>query len=604
MFKFKRGRGREIIETNDYNMKISGEYTRREGSRDDRGFYRAYRISNKKFKSFGIILIIPLVLLTLRYGYICIFKGHSFKAICNSQYTYVENLEDIPYKIFDSNGEDFYQRIKKYTLVIDPIAYIKFNTDFEAKSIKTLKYILRNYKKEYLLPDEIQEGIDRKIYYVVDEETYNKLKEIENINYIKGVYIYESSNIGRKNNWDIVNLLTNPLDSRDGTKKSKDSLEGIIADKTKNNIIPKVSYEKDVTGRLMEPTYIEGENNINVKLTLDNELQNAIHEILQDEKYEQYDEVAVTLMEANTGKIRAMTQRDYSMPNVNIGAASNHGYFPGSIFKILLHEIGMETGVTWPNKIYERDKTIKEFNNKDKLTVREALIWSSNDIFYQIGEDIGFDNIYKIAKQHGMLEPVLGMHNEESGNFEVDKSNITRDQVRHSAIGQKIRITPLHALSIPTTVINGGKHVTPQIIESFVDNDKEDVEPYEIKEERIIKKSTASSLKENMIDIVNSSIGTAKNANVDGFTVGGKTGTSEYFEVDNEGNRVKHCDGWFSGFFTYKKIEYSMVVFVKDINCNSDYPEEGGTTAAPVFNRILKVIEEKNCLSLKNNLAP
>lgn len=563
---------------------------------DNREFYKPYRVEYKKLRNASMILIIPFLGLGFRYAYLGVIKADTLATIGNGQYVYKENLEDIPYRVYDCNDKNFYESIKKYSIVIDPIAYKKFNTDMEAEAIKTLKYILRNYNKDYLLPDEINKTLNDKITYDIDLETYNKIKEMNNLNFIKGVYIYESTNTDKKNNWDIVNLLTNPLDNKDGSKKPKDTLEAMIADKTKDNIISKIVYEKDVTGKLMEPKYIEGEHNVNLKLTLDKNLQDSIHDMLQDEMYEKYDEVGVVLMEADTGKIRALTQRNYNLPNVNIGATSNHGYFPGSIFKVLVHEMGMEKGITWPTKVYKRNKNIKEFNNKDQLTVREALIWSSNDIFYQIGEEVGFDNIKKIAKQHGMMEKVLGLYHEQAGNFEVDENNLTTDQVRHSAIGQKIRITPLEALSIPSTVINDGYYVKPQIIDSFVDNEGKEIEGYEVEKERIIKKSTASSLKENMKDIVNSATGTGNNAKFDGFDVGGKTGTTEYFEINDKGEREKHCDGWFTGFFNYNDKNYVMVVFVQDIKWDTEYPEEGGTTAAPVFHKVLDLMKENKYL--------
>jgi len=85
-----------------------------------------------------------------------------------------------------------------------------------------------------------------------------------------------------------------------------------------------------------------------------------------------------------------------------------------------------------------------------------------------------------------------------------------------------------------------------------------------------------------MVDVVNN--GTGKQAYIKGMSIGGKTGTSEYYEKDK-----KYSDGWFVGFFDLEGKSYSMVVFVKNIDV---VKEAGGNTAAPIFKEIINAIKK------------
>jgi cell division protein FtsI/penicillin-binding protein 2 len=82
--------------------------------------------------------------------------------------------------------------------------------------------------------------------------------------------------------------------------------------------------------------------------------------------------------------------------------------------------------------------------------------------------------------------------------------------------------------------------------------------------------------------------GTGEKAYIEGMDVGGKTGTTEYFDKGEECS-----DGWFVGFFNLNGKNYSMVVFVPKIPINIDgkNDEEGGTTAAPIFKEIVESLK-------------
>ncbi|KYH35952.1 stage V sporulation protein D [Clostridium tepidiprofundi DSM 19306] len=548
-------------------------------------FYKD-KLSKKRIVSIGILLSIIFFALILRYSYICMYRGDKLAAMAQSQYCYEENIENLNYRVFDTNGKELIEHYFKYYAVIDPMFYLKYNSNKNADEIKDIKRALIKCNADYKLPDEINNVcIKNKIYYEIDENTYKKIINISGLERIKGFYVYRNSIAKSDKAWNIINMLTRKFDSRTGKPKKQYCLEMYIEDKVAKNKFTEIKIMNDIYNDKYNNKIVMPSDNINVKLTLDKNIQDSIKRIISNKKYDKYEEISVVLMEAKTGKIKALTQRDDSKPNLNLGVASNHGYFPGSIFKVIVEEAGLDLGIISKHDVYEYTDAKSRSSEKKNMTVEKAFITSSNDVFYQIGEEVGFDNIYRYAYKQGLLNTVLNLYDEQNGNFEVIENNITVDQVRQAAIGQKIRITPVEALSIPSTVVNNGIYVRPYIIEGFVDSNNNYIEKEHSIKRRVMKKSTAKILKEQMQQVVNSHFGTGRNAKISGINMGGKTGTTEYYEIDDHNKRQKYSDGWFVGFFEHNKKIYSMVVLVRKININT---EEASNTAVPIFKEIVE----------------
>ena len=195
--------------------------------------------------------------------------------------------------------------------------------------------------------------------------------------------------------------------------------------------------------------------------------------------------------------------------------------------------------------------------------------------------------MYDYAEKQGLLHKVLNLQQEGIGDFGVDISSGDPGEKSHTAIGQKTRITPLEAISIPNTVINNGIYVQPSIIDAYVDDNNKMLEEFTPKIARVLKEQTAKTVKSHMIDVVNKGTGTM--AYIEGMNIGGKTGTTEYFVKGKE-----YSDGWFVGFFNLKKKNYSVVVFVENIELSKIEglnSQGGGDTAAPIFKEVVNSLK-------------
>jgi cell division protein FtsI/penicillin-binding protein 2 len=547
------------------------------------------QIKSRLYKLLALFIAV-LLMLNMRTAYITLVQGDELAVITEKQYKYNENISNIKYFVQDSKGRELLGYITKYYFVIDVNTYLKNNMDTDLSKIKAITYILRGYKTDYDL-DKIQNvKTNQKLYYTIDEDSYNKLSLIKGV---KGVYTYKAKEVDRSNSWLYANMLTNPMTS-DNKLKAEGSIERLVYEKTKNNEFPKISFEKELTGEVKEGKEELAANNINLKLTTDKSIEDLIKEVISKDKYKAYDQIGVVLSEPSTGKIKAMVQRDDWKPNIILGAATENGYEPGSIFKTITQEAAMDYMNIPVDQVYDCNEGKKNYGY---INMEEAYTVSCNEYFQKLGSKIKFINILPFAKNQGVFDKVLNF----DGNGEV-KGDFSEDKYAdvNLAIGQSMRITPIQALGIVNTVINEGSYVKPYLIDSFINNEGKVVEKCSTVKRKVFKSNTARVLKNQMIKVVEDSKGTGKYARINGVQIGGKTGTTERVVTVKNKNAVtgleetvseKHSDGWFIGFAKINNTYYTATVFVKDIKVQG---EDAGVTAAPIFKEIIeKLIGEK-----------
>lgn len=533
----------------------------------------------------NILFSIFIIIFGFLYWRIVKFQyinSNELSVMADSQYSYREDITDARFSLFDYKGKQLLDFNKKYYAAISPEIFSRDNLDKNSDEILTLMYVLRNYNSDYDLSKLGALNSSQKLYYEIDEDTYNKLKELKGV---KGLYTYTYSSTNKEGVWKIENMLVNPRRTDNNSLKSSDSLEMQIYNKTKENKKPQIVFNRDVNGNITDEKTELPQNNINLRLTVDKNIEEKVKEILNSDKNKDYSQIGVVMMEADTGKIRALVQKDDSKPNVNLGVATNNGFFAGSIFKIIVEEAGLDRkSISVVDNFTCRGLYEKANEGKHgTLTSEQALIVSCNDIFAQIGNKVGFNNFYDNAKSQGLLEKVLGLDSEKNGNFEVKDPKSSDGSLGIASIGQSIRITPIEAVSIANTVVNNGVYVKPYIVDAYVDDNNKDIEVLNTEQHQAIEKNTANIMKNQMIKVVRQ--GTAQAAFLSNIEVGGKTGSTQRIEISTQsGKAEEHSDGWFTGFFKFQGKYYSMVVFIQDIDKNKD---SGGSTAAPIFKDIV-----------------
>lgn len=531
-----------------------------------------------------LFFLISLGFLNLRLYNLQYKDRERYNVMANMQHSYVETTRDLNYKLLDCNGDNLLKYKEEYKAVIIPKVFIKQNEEENYKEYLKIIEELELYNEGY---NNLDITSNAKHYFTIDLPTYEKIKDIKNI---KGFYTFKNLKVDRSEAWSLENMITTTKNISSGKEKSLGSLEMTIRNKLKNNKNYTIEFEKDVDNNILNIEENIPKNNLNVKLTLDRNIQEDIKELLKS-KYGDYEQIGVILMESNSGNIKAMVQKNDTLPNINIGAETLNGFFPGSIYKTLVMETILEKDNDNVNKSFSC-KGLYEDNNKGinhgSLNINDAFVVSCNHIFSQLGIESGFQSILSLSKSQGLLDKVLNLDREQSGKFEVEEPKMENGSLGLTAIGQNMRITPIEAISIANTVINEGIYIKPNIISAYVDNANKVVEKTEYKGERCISKETALNVKKAMNGVVNK--GTAREAYLEDIDIGGKTGSTERLEIVKDRNgrskRIKYSDGWFIGFFNKEDKYYSMVVFVKNINKDS---ESGGNTAAPIFKDVVKI---------------
>lgn len=533
-----------------------------------------YKISNTRICIGGICFCLILIALSIRLYFLMIYPTILVQGeLENHQVEYVSQSN---MKIFDCSGIDMMKYNKKYVVVIDTKPFKLNNYEETLEDLLALNFIMKSEDKKFNFTDIMTKT--GKIYYKVTDETYNKINSLDNI---KGIYTYVYDELDLKERWRVENFIASISDEN----IQKDSFEEKIASLRKENSMPTIGFNLDEKSIYKSNEINYGENNKNIRLTVNKEWSEKIEDILKDEKNSYLDNVGVVLLESDTGRIKAMVQKDESEANINLGIGQI-GYEPGSIFKVITEAVALNEGKINLGDTFNCNGKICTNLGKPyahgPLTVNEALQVSCNDIYASIGELAGYENMLKYTTNLGLYRKVLGLsgENREEAVGVIPKIS---DGISNFSIGQCITVTPLQIAGAINAIVNDGIYIKPTLIEAIVDNNNNILEEQKEEGHRVFKSTTAKLVQNSMYDVIWKGTGYA--AKIDGIIQGGKTGTST-----GEGGATTH--GWFAGYFELDGKMYTLVVLAPNINGVDSEGKElgGGNTATPIYKDVVEAL--------------
>lgn len=285
------------------------------------------------------------------------------------------------------------------------------------------------------------------------------------------------------------------------------------------------------------------------------------------------------------------------------------GYEPGSTFKTITMAAAIEEGTTTVNDSFfcggsemfvERGNTplhCWRHSGHGAETTFEALQNSCNLAFAHIGLRLGGEKFYEYVKAFGLLEPTgLGMSGESGGVF-FPKSTITDSTANGygasliaGSFGQTFKVTPVQLVRAISAVVNGGYLMQPYVVSEILDdngNVVEKTEPTVIRQ--VISESTSATMRDMILSVVEQ--GTAGNAKIAGYSIGGKTGTSEKIDVyDEAGKAVDDKIVSFVGIAPMDDPQYIVLVALDTPSTETGYYISGGVMAAPTVRGVLEDI--------------
>ena len=280
------------------------------------------------------------------------------------------------------------------------------------------------------------------------------------------------------------------------------------------------------------------------------------------------------------------------------------GYEPGSTFKVLTmaaaldcDAINLETGFycSGAEQIPGRAQRLHCWRSTGHGSEQtpQALQNSCNIAFAHIALKLGGEQFYEYIERFGVLEKTgIDLAGESKGVF-FDRALVTDTDkwgtasLTSGSFGQTFKLTPLQLVRAIASVVNGGYLLEPYIVSEVIDADGNTV----LKQEpTVLRRTISAQTSETMCNLIRSVVeeGTAKNASVSGYDIGGKTGTSEKIDVfDENGQRVQDKIVSFVGIAPMNDPEYIVLVALDTPSRSTGMYISGGVMAAPTVGAVL-----------------
>ncbi len=570
----------------------------------------------RKLRNMLFIIFLVQIVLIIRIGFIQFVQGAELQAMAYSQQTLNRTINPKRGRILDRNGKiELAVSASTETVSVNPTNISANNKQKVARALseifdldyeKTLKKVSKKTSIEIIVKK-------------VDKEKTDKLRIwLAENNITTGINIDEDT----KRYYPYSTLASNIIGFTGSDNQGLEGLESYYDDilSGKQGKILKLT---DATGTDMGvegEDYIAAEDGDDIILTIDMTIQSIAEKYLKQACIDNActDGGNVIIMNPKTGDILAMAtypnydlNSPYEINNEELksvwdtlsgGEKSNYllqmwrnkaisdTYEPGSTFKLVTSSAALQEGITDTDRAGEfhcsgsitiagaRIKCWRYYRPHGSQSLRQALMNSCNPVFIGIGQKLGIHTYYSYLEKFGLLTRTgIDLPGEANSIF-LKEEKVGPVELATISFGQRFEITPLHMTKIVGTIANGGKAVNPRLVKSIIDTKKGEIKQIAIKQgEQVISKENADKILNMMQSVVDE--GTGKNAKVEGYNIGGKTGTSE--DGVNTGKRIAS----FVGVADVKDPEVVIVVIL--YNPTGQGGHQGGGVAAPVAGQIL-----------------
>lgn len=543
-----------------------------------------------------IIIIGSIVLLSaviLRVFFIQLIEYNELNELANNLWNRNLPIEADRGLIYDRNGVVLADDVTTTSLVVVP-NQIK---DKEKVS-KALSEILN------VSYEEIYKHVSKKVSIErvhpegrrLDYETADK---INNLNF-DGVYLVKES----KRNYVYGSYLSHVLGYVGIDNQGLSGLE-LQYDSYLKGKNGSIKYYSDAKGQRLQMAeiYEEPQSGVNMQLTIDIKIQTAVERELDNvvAKYNPDSALAI-VMDPNTGEVLAMSSRpnfspsnyqDYSVEQINRNLPIWSTYEPGSTFKVVTLATALqENKVDLEKDTFYDGGSIRVENARIKCwkagghgqeTFLQVVENSCNPGFVELGQRIGKETLFKYIKNFGFgTKTGIDLNGEGTGIlFPLDK--VGPVELATTAFGQGVSVTPIQQVTAISAAINGGYLYKPYVVKRLLEPETNTVvqEKNKTMVRQVIDEATSMKVRYALESVVSN--GTGRNAYIDGYRVGGKTGTAQ--KVSNGRYMVGNYIVSFIGFLPADNPEAIVYVAIDNPKGITQY---GGTVAAPIAKTIMQ----------------
>lgn len=267
----------------------------------------------------------------------------------------------------------------------------------------------------------------------------------------------------------------------------------------------------------------------------------------------------------------------------------NDTYEPGSTFKIITASACLEEGVvklednfSCPGYRVVEDRKIRchKVGGHGAETFVKGIQNSCNPVFIDIGLRLGTDDFYKYFKQFGLMDMTGVDLPGEAGTIMHKKENVGLVELATMSFGQSFQVTPMQMATTVSSLVNGGRRVTPHFGVRVLDSNGKEVERFDYDEKtNIVSEETSATMRMLLESVV--SEGSGKNAYIEGYAIGGKTATSQTLP--------RSANKYISSFIGFAPADDPQILGMCVIY-NPQGVYYGGTIAAPVVRNIFESV--------------
>lgn len=574
-------------------------------------------------------ILLSAVYITVKLFDVSVVNNEMFSAAASKQQQDSFTIKASRGTIYDRNNKVLVQSNTVWDVIISPgdiNEYEPQNRDFICKGLSEILGV-----KYETLVKACADTESR--YYVakhkVDRVTVEKINEFITKNNLKNVSIYTVENSTRSypNNELASSVLGFVNEEENGY-----GLEMYYNDYLKG-VDGRIVSVKDANGDVMPYEYetrYPAQDGDSLILTLDETLQHYLEKNLELTVSQHGVENRSTgiIMNAKTGAIVAMATYPSYNPNDPseiffekdkqilaqmsadkqkqedidakyqelmthqwLNKAVSEIYIPGSVFKVVtcasaLEEeaVSLEDTFYCPGVVDVEGTQIHCWSSggHGTSTLTEAVIRSCNPAFVKIGQALGREKFAQYFKAFGFTEKTGIDLPGEANSLYVPLENMGIVELSSSAFGQTNKVTPIQMITAVTAAVNGGKLLTPYLVDKIIDSDGNVVKSTEpVVRRQVISEETSATMRQILETVVNTNGGS--NAYMEGYSIGGKSGTSE--KLDEYSIANMRYVSTFCAFVPATDPEYVMLVVVDEPTSGYIY---GSAVAAPVVSAVFK----------------
>lgn len=547
---------------------------------------------HERIRFIFIVSVIILIAIIIKVFYIQVFAYDKLSSLAESLWSRELPIKADRGEIVDRNGEVLATNITTVSLVVvpgqidDAEAVARDLSDILGTDYQDmLKHVTKSTSIERVHPEG--RGLDYDIAEQIDALGYD------------GVYLLKES----KRYYPYGTVLSHVLGYVGIDNQGLSGIE-LYYDEYLTGADGAIKYFSDGKGNKLELTevYEAPTSGITLQLTIDIDLQLAIENELDNAVSKYNPEQAMILaMDPDTGEILAMASRptfdsnnygNYATEIINRNLPIWMTYEPGSTFKIITLSAALEEQTI---NLFEDTFTDTGSINVDGATIHcwkagghgtqtmlEVVENSCNPGFVRIGQTLGVETLMSYIDAYGFGDKTgIDLNGESTGIlFDIDKMGPV--ELATTSFGQGISVTPIQQVRAVSAAINGGKLYTPYIVGAFLESETdsliEKIEPEMTRE--VISEETSSLVRYALESVVAN--GSGKNAYIENFRVGGKTGTAQKVENGSylDGNYILS----FMGFLPADDPEIVVYVAIDNPKGVTQY---GGVVSAPIARNVM-----------------